>query len=180
MGSNILSRTPPPFPLGSVGLCIEKDLFDPNFTAIQQLWFTGKLRSVPSSTLYSQIFFITKLLQLDGHLEKKICHLSGGNRRKVSVACSLLASPNLVLIDEPTRSLDPRVGKTLLLGLQFLVHHLHTSLLFTSKKVEEHLLIADQVLQMSSKSYSLHEHSSKPLAEVFTVKIIYSFFKKGT
>ena len=96
------------------------------------------------------------------------------------MACSLLASPNLVLIDEPTRSLDPRVGKTLLLGLQFLVHHLHTSLLFTSKKVEEHLLIADQVLQMSSKSYSLHEHSSKPLAEVFTVKIIYSFFKKGT
>ena len=180
MNSNILSSRPPPFPLSSVGLCIERDLFDDNFTAYEQLWFIGKLRSVPTYTLYSQIFFITKLLQLDSHLYKKIRHLSGGNRRKVSVACSLLASPNLLLIDEPTRCLDPRVGKSLLLGLQFLVHNLQISLLFTSKKVEEHLLIADFVLQMSSNTDGLFRHTSRPLSEVLSVKIIYDFFNRGS
>ena len=152
MNSDILSSRPPPFPLGSLRLCIERDLFDDNFSAYEQLWFIGKLRSVPSQTLYAQIFFITKLLQLDAHLDKKIRYLSGGNRRKVSVACALLASPNLLLIDEPTRCLDPSVAKSLLLALQFLVHNLKISLLFTSKKVEEHLLIADSVLQMSPKT----------------------------
>lgn len=53
MQSNILSERPTPFPMGSVSLCIEKDLFDPNFTAYQQLWFIGKLRSVPTPILYS-------------------------------------------------------------------------------------------------------------------------------
>ena len=179
MNSNILSSRPPPFPLSSVGLCIERDLFDDNFTAYEQLWFIGKLRSVPTYTLYAQIFFISKLLQLDkSYLQKKIRYLSGGNRRKVSVACALLASPNLLLIDEPTRCLDPRVGKSLLLGLQFLVHNLQITLLFTSKKVEEHLLIADFVLQMSSKADGRFWHSSKPLSEVLSVKIIYSVTRR--
>ena len=48
---------------------------------------------------------------MEEHLLKRIEHLSGGNKRKAALASALLGAPSLLIIDEPTRSLDPAVSR---------------------------------------------------------------------
>ena len=80
-------------------------------TLFYYLCFAGQLKGLTNLHLTQQIFYVSKLFDLEEHLFKQIKHLSGGNRRKAVLAAALLGAPPLLIIDEPTRSLDPAVLK---------------------------------------------------------------------
>ena len=44
---------------------------------------------------------------LTEHLNKKVVELSGGNKRKVSLACAIIGNSDIIFLDEPTSGLDP-------------------------------------------------------------------------
>ena len=48
---------------------------------------------------------------MEKYLFLRIKHLSGGNKRKAALSAALLGAPKLLIIDEPTRSLDPAVSR---------------------------------------------------------------------
>ena len=48
---------------------------------------------------------------MEEHLFKDIKDLSGGNKRKASLSAALLGAPSLLIVDEPTRNLDPAVAR---------------------------------------------------------------------
>jgi len=53
------------------------------------------------------------LLDLSDHVNKMCRTLSGGNKRKLSVAIALVGSPVVVLLDEPTSGMDPKARRVL-------------------------------------------------------------------
>jgi ABC-2 type transport system ATP-binding protein len=75
--------------------------------------------------------------------------LSGGNRQRVNIAVGLLADPPVLLLDEPTSSLDPRQRERLWAFVAALARERGTSVIFTTHNVAEAERWADRVLVLA-------------------------------
>ena len=118
---------------------------------------------------------MAKLLDLEAHLFKKIAHLSGGTKRKASISTTLLGAPALIMIDEVSKNLDPAVTQQLLLALHYFVHRLGRTLLFTSKKMEELIMISDESVEMrTSEPGERLQCEKREITEWLKIKVIYT------
>lgn len=79
---------------------------DENFTGEANLRLIAKLRGVADVDV--AIKEISQRLELSGFIQRKVNTYSGGMRRRLDIAMSLLGSPKLVFLDEPTTGVDPK------------------------------------------------------------------------
>jgi len=95
---------------GSFGYVPQEDIVHPELTAHQALTFSAGLR-LPKGTPRLEVKKLVKKtidqLGLAPHQSKRIGQLSGGQRKRVSVAVELLAHPRILFLDEPSSGLDP-------------------------------------------------------------------------
>ena len=77
-------------------------------TVKENLMVYGKLYSVKD--IKNRIDYLTETLRLGEFIDKKTGELSSGQKNRVSLAKSLINSPEILLLDEPTASLDPDIG----------------------------------------------------------------------
>ena len=68
----------------------------------EHLWFYARIKGIPSEMQSEIIETTITEMSLTEHRTKPAGTLSGGNKRKLSVAISLVGSPIVVLLDEPT------------------------------------------------------------------------------
>lgn len=87
---------------------------------------------------------VCEQLQLVQHIGKPVSKLSGGQRKRVSVALEMLSSPRLLMLDEPTSGLDPGMDRDVMEMLSGCADRGCTVALVTH--ATEHLHLADQVL----------------------------------
>lgn len=82
-----------------------------------QLGYVGFWRSFfrrfPPQTV-QQAYDLLARVELEAHLDKRADELSGGQRQRVGIARAMLQSPALLLVDEPTASLDPRTSRQIM------------------------------------------------------------------
>ncbi len=79
----------------------------PNLTIYESLDYHGILCGLPKSVRAERIPSLLSETNLSEHKNKKIRRLSGGMKRRVSLAQAMLNDPNVLVIDEPTVGLDP-------------------------------------------------------------------------
>lgn len=79
-----------------------------NFTANQFLYYMAALKNVKKKDAAIQIEKYLKLLELDDVANKNIGSFSGGMKQRLLIIQSLLGTPKIVILDEPTAGLDPR------------------------------------------------------------------------
>ncbi len=116
-------------------------------TARQNLAFFGAMNNLPRATLIARIISTAELLGLTSDLHRQVRTFSTGMSHRLGLARAILHQPSVLLLDEPTRSLDPLAAADFRrLVKDDLVRRNGTTLLFASHTLSEVEEIADRVL----------------------------------
>ncbi|MEE1754773.1 ABC transporter ATP-binding protein/permease [Streptomyces sp. SP18CS02] len=133
-----------------IGLVPQDDILHKELTVQKALRYAAKLR-FPGDTAEAErearIDEVLRELKLDIHKEKKVTSLSGGQRKRVSVALELLTKPSLIFLDEPTSGLDPGMDRDVMQLLRGLADDGRTVLVVTHSVAE--LGLCDKLLVMA-------------------------------
>jgi ABC transport system ATP-binding/permease protein len=97
------------------------------------LWYVAKLRLPDASRgeIEASIDDALAAVEMTEHQKKRVSDLSGGQRKRVSIASELLAQPTLFFLDEPTSGLDPGLEKKMMYDLNRLADQGRTVILVT-------------------------------------------------
>ncbi|MFC5852884.1 FHA domain-containing protein [Streptomyces chlorus] len=133
-----------------IGLVPQDDILHKELTVKKALKYAAKLRFPADTTAAerdARIDEVLRELKLDIHKDKKVTSLSGGQRKRVSVALELLTKPSLIFLDEPTSGLDPGMDRDVMQLLRGLADDGRTVLVVTHSVAE--LAICDKLLVMA-------------------------------
>ena len=139
----------------------------------QNLEVYGRLYDVKNLT--SKIDYLTEKLRLNEILNKVTGELSSGQKNRVSLAKSIINDPTILLLDEPTASLDPETGDFVRSFLENYHKDMGASILLASHNMAEVERLCSSVLMMKngiiidhdSPKELISKHGRKNLEEVF-------------
>jgi len=142
-------------------------------TVKQNLIVYGKLYSVEG--LSERINFLSKELRLEDFLNNVTGELSSGQKNRVSLAKALINDPTVLLLDEPTASLDPETGDFIRTFLENYKNEKKISILLASHNMNEVKRLCSSVLMMKDgiiidegkPDNLIRKHGRKNLEEVF-------------
>jgi ABC-type multidrug transport system ATPase subunit len=120
--------------------------FYARLTGRENLRFFGRLNHLSDSFLRTRIPALAEMFELGDALEKQVRTLSSGTIQRLSLLRALLHQPKVLLLDEPTRSLDALAAADFRRFLKNeILRRQGTSLLFASHALQEIELLADRV-----------------------------------
>jgi ABC-2 type transport system ATP-binding protein len=129
----------------SMGLTGQAATVDELLTGRENLWMIGSLFGLPRKDVRRAGDQLLEQFSLTDAADRVVKTYSGGMRRRLDLAVSLLASPPVLFLDEPTTGLDPRSRQELWDVLRSLVND-GTTLLLTTQYLEEADQLADDIV----------------------------------
>jgi ABC-2 type transport system ATP-binding protein len=127
-----------------IGLTGQYASVDENLTATENLWLFGRLQGLSTAAARHTATRLLEQFGLDEATNRPIAQFSGGMRRRLDLAASLITRPPLIFLDEPTTGLDPRTRGQMWDTIRALVHDGATVLL-TTQYLDEADQLADQI-----------------------------------
>ena len=146
-----------------IGVVPQFDNLDPDFTASENLLIYGRYFGLGDSAIRARIPYLLEFAGLSGKGDANIKTLSGGMKRRLTVARALVNDPDLLVLDEPTTGLDPQARRLIWERLQGLVEEGKTILLTTHFMEEAECLCARLAIMDQGKIIS--EGSPRTLIE---------------
>jgi lipooligosaccharide transport system ATP-binding protein len=114
-----------------VGVVPQMDNLDPDFTVVENLKVYGRYFGLADSVLDERIPRLLEFAGLSGKGKQGLRTLSGGMKRRLTLARALVNDPDLLILDEPTTGLDPQARHLIWDGLRQLLTQGKTILLTT-------------------------------------------------
>ena len=142
-------------------------------TVKQNLIVYGKLYSVKN--LNEKIDYLVSKLRLDNLLNRVTGELSSGQKNRISLAKAIINDPNVLLLDEPTASLDPEIGDFVRTFLENYKKEKKVSILLASHNMDEVTRLCSSIMMMKNgliidqgkPNDLIKKHGRKNLEEVF-------------
>ena len=119
-----------------VGVVSQFDSLDPDFTCAENLLVYGRYFGMRDSQIRERLPRLLEFAALSHKADAKPAELSGGMRRRLSLARALVNDPQLLLLDEPTTGLDPQARHLMWERLQLLLQQ-GKSILLTTHFMDE-------------------------------------------
>jgi ABC transport system ATP-binding/permease protein len=133
-----------------IGMVPQDDVVHGQLTVKQALMYAAELRLPPDTTKADREQVVARVLEeleMTKHLETRVDKLSGGQRKRASVALELLTGPSLLILDEPTSGLDPALDRQVMTMLRQLADAGRVVLVVTHSLT--YLDVCDQVLLLA-------------------------------
>jgi len=128
-----------------IGLAAQDATIDPLLTGRENLVMIGELHQLSRSEAKERAIDLLEQFTLTDAAEQVTSGYSGGMRRRLDLAATLVARPQVLFLDEPTTGLDPRARNELWAVLDTLVGQ-GTTILLTTQYLEEADRLADDIL----------------------------------
>ncbi|MEO8051739.1 MAG: ATP-binding cassette domain-containing protein [Acidobacteriota bacterium] len=127
------------------GIVFQDPSVDDELTAYENMDFHGVLYSVPRKLRRERIEQLLKLFELWDRRKDYVKQFSGGMRRRLEIARSLLHTPNIIFLDEPTLGLDPQTRNQLWNHVKKLNEEEQVTLFLTTHYMEEAERVAHRI-----------------------------------
>lgn len=121
----------------NIGYCPQFDALLDRLTGEEMLYLFGRLRGIPSQHLKSEVDDIIATTDNKENIRFITKNYSGGTKRKLSLGISIIGSPSLVFLDEPTAGVDPVARRVIWKTLNELKNSRNSSIILTSHSMEE-------------------------------------------
>lgn len=132
----------------------------PWMTVLDNVALALEYQGMPKKEKFAKAMEMIELVGLAGH-EKKYAQypaLSGGQLQRVAIARSLIANPEIVLMDEPFGALDIRTRIQMQDMLIDLWHRFHSTIIFVTHDISEAVYLADDIYMMKMPPSAIVEH----------------------
>lgn len=122
--------------LNQIGYMAQSDALYNELSALENLNFFAALYGLKSAQRKKRIAAVMELVALSDHMNKQVSQYSGGMKRRLSLAISLLHEPPLLILDEPTVGIDPILRKSIWAELRNLSSQ-GTTIILTTHVMDE-------------------------------------------
>jgi lipooligosaccharide transport system ATP-binding protein len=156
-----------------LGVCPQEDTLDTELNVRENLIVYGRYFGIPKAEVAARADELLEFASLTEKAKAKVEDLSGGMKRRLTIARSLINSPDLLLLDEPTTGLDPQ-ARHVLWDQLFRLKHQGVTLVLTTHYMDEAEQLCDRLVVMDaglivaegSPLELIREHSTREVAEL--------------
>jgi lipooligosaccharide transport system ATP-binding protein len=156
-----------------LGVCPQEDTLDNELNVFDNLYIYGRYFGIPKGEVRSRAEELLEFVQLAEKRKSKVEDLSGGMKRRLTIARSLINRPDLLLLDEPTTGLDPQ-ARHVLWDRLFRLKQQGVTLVITTHYMDEAEQLCDRLVVMDrgviaaegSPLDLIREHSTREVAEL--------------
>ncbi len=120
-----------------IGIVFQDNTLDDDLTVYDNLVIRGSLYKIDKNKLKNNIIKIIELLNMEDFATKKYSECSGGQKRIAMIARAIIVEPSILILDEPTTALDPKIRKTVWDVILKLNKEKNMTIFFSSHYLEE-------------------------------------------
>ena len=131
-----------------IGYVFQEARLFPHYSVRRNLLYGHDL--VPPAERYVELAHVVELLGLQDLLSRRPGDLSGGEKQRVAIGRALLASPRILLFDEPLASLDAHRKNEILEYIELMRDDVRIPMIYVSHAIDEVLRLADSVVLLSA------------------------------
>ncbi|GAA2144299.1 ATP-binding cassette domain-containing protein [Nocardioides koreensis] len=156
-----------------IGVCPQEDTLDTELTVRDNLYVYGRYFGLPRKEVRSRVDELLEFVQLTEKSDAMVEDLSGGMKRRLTIARSLINRPDVLLLDEPTTGLDPQ-ARHVVWDRLFRLKQQGVTLVLTTHYMDEAEQLCDRLVVMDkgvivaegSPLELIRAHSTREVAEL--------------
>src|SRR5205085_11963607 len=153
---------------GRLGVVPQEDSLDLELTVRENLLIYGRYFDLPRAVIRERADELLNFVQLTDRANDKVDPLSGGLKRRLTIARSLISEPELLLLDEPTTGLDPQ-ARHLLWDRLYRLKQQGVTLCLTTHYMDEAEQLCDRLVVMD-KAKIVAEGSPRQLIDRYATR----------
>jgi lipooligosaccharide transport system ATP-binding protein len=151
-----------------LGVCPQQDSLDPELTLAENLTVYARYFGIPRRVARERAAELLEFVQLTERARDKVEPLSGGMKRRLTIARALVNEPEIVLLDEPTTGLDPQ-ARHLVWERLFRLKQRGVTLVLTTHYMDEAEQLCDRLVVMDGGRIAA-EGSPRELIERYSTR----------
>ena len=151
-----------------LGVVPQQDNLDEELTCAENLYIYGRYFGLPKATVRNKLDELLEFAQLLDKKNSKVKSLSGGMKRRLTIARALVSDPDILMLDEPTTGLDPQ-ARHILWDRLFRLKEKGVTLLITTHHMDEAEQLCDRLMVMD-KGEIMAEGSPAELIKKYSTK----------